>query len=149
MVAYFGMVLVMAAAELSVDPALEARAKALEAKIIAPCCWTQPVSQHYSEVAATIKKQIREMLAAGRSDQEILDRYVSEYGERVLASPRPRGFNLLAYVLPWVGLGAGIALVWLILKRWSRGSQAVPSVAAPAPDADYDERIEKELRRLD
>ncbi len=147
-----GIVLALALAGSSSDPGIELRAKAIEEKIIAPCCWTQPVSQHYSEAASRIRKQIREMLSAGKSEEEILDYYVAEYGERILASPRARGFNILAYVLPWVGLAAGIAVLGLALRRWlSRGTanetEALPTESAR--DAEYDERIERELRRLD
>ncbi len=147
-----GIVLALALAGSSSDPGIELRAKAIEEKIIAPCCWTQPVSQHYSEAASRIRKQIREMLSAGKSEEEILDYYVAEYGERILASPRARGFNILAYVLPWVGLAAGIAALGLALRRWlSRGTANETDALSTesAPDAEYDERIERELRRLD
>ncbi len=152
MYALGGIFLAVALTGTSVDPGIELRAKAIEEKVIAPCCWTQPVSQHYSEAAGTIRKQIREMLAAGKSEEEILDYYVAEYGERILASPRARGFNILAYVLPWVSLAAGLAVLGLALRRWRSRGTANDTDALPtesAPDAEYDERIEKELRRLD
>jgi cytochrome c-type biogenesis protein CcmH len=152
MLAMVGIFLTVALFNPSADPAMELRAKAIEAKIIAPCCWTQPVSRHYSDVAGEIRKQIREMLAAGWSEEQILDFYVAEYGERILASPRARGFNLLVYVLPWAGLAAGIALVGLVMRKWL-SRRALPGSGeisiAPAPGAEYDARIEKELRELE
>jgi cytochrome c-type biogenesis protein CcmH len=152
MLAMVGIFLTVALSNPSADPAIELRAKAIEAKIIAPCCWTQPVSQHYSDAASEIRKQIGEMLSAGKSEEQILDYYVAEYGERILASPRARGFNVLVYVLPWAGLAAGIAVVGLVLRRWL-SRRALPGSGeistAPASGAEYDARIEKELRELD
>ena len=152
MLAMVGIFLTAALSDPSADPAIELRAKAIEAKIIAPCCWTQPVSQHYSNVAGEIREQIREMLAAGKSEEQILDFYVAKYGERVLASPRARGFNILAYVLPWASLAIGIAVVGLFLRRWL-SRKTLPGTGeistAPASGAEYEARIEKELRELE
>jgi cytochrome c-type biogenesis protein CcmH len=153
MLAFVGIILAVALADPPAgDPALELRARTLEEKIIAPCCWQQPVSQHYSEAATNIRRQIREMLSAGKSEEQILEYYVAEYGERILASPRARGFNILAYVLPWAALAAGMAVLVLALRRWlSRKVLPVPGEipSSPGPAADYDARIEKELRQFD
>jgi cytochrome c-type biogenesis protein CcmH len=73
----------------------------IEDNLIAPCCWSQPVSEHYSEVADQIRQEVHAMVAEGKSRDEILDFYVAKYGERILATPRARGFNSLAYILPW------------------------------------------------
>jgi cytochrome c-type biogenesis protein CcmH len=126
-------------------------AREIEAMLIAPCCWSQPVSQHYSEAADQIRREVREFLAAGKSKQEILDYYVSKYGERILASPRPRGFNLLAYVLPWVFLLAGVTIVVIFLKKWtSQLPDKQPFDAARDPlDEQYARRVEREIRELE
>jgi cytochrome c-type biogenesis protein CcmH len=128
----------------------EESARELEAMLIAPCCWSQPVSQHYSEAADQIRREVREFLAAGKSKQEILDHYVSMYGERILASPRPRGFNLLAYVLPFVFLLAGMTIVVMFLKkRTALLPGNPPSDAARCPlDEQYARRVESEMREL-
>jgi cytochrome c-type biogenesis protein CcmH/NrfF len=75
-------------------------AKRLERKLIAPCCFSQTVANHYSDVAAHMKQQIRQLLAQGHTEEQILDAYVRVYGERILAEPRTSGFNLLAYLTP-------------------------------------------------
>ena len=80
------------------------KAREIEDDLIAPCCWSQPVSQHYSEAAEQIRREVRAMVAEGKSRNEILDYYVAKYGERILAAPRAKGFNSLAYILPWAAL---------------------------------------------
>jgi len=146
-----GLMAAFSLAALAAPQNNEETAHELEAILIAPCCWSQPVSQHYSEAADQIRREVREFLAAGKSKQAILDYYVSKYGERILASPRPRGFNLLAYVLPWVFLLAGMTIVVIFLKkRISLLPDKHPfDVVARSPlDEQYGRRVEREMREL-
>jgi cytochrome c-type biogenesis protein CcmH len=130
---------------------LDEKAKELEGKLIAPCCWSQPVSQHYSQAADEIRAGIRQMLSEGKTSQQILDYYVSVYGERILASPRARGFNLMAYVLPYLSLGLGMLAVIVVLKKLRMRASAAETNAAQVapPDSKYSARLEQELRDLE
>ena len=84
------------------------------------------------------------MLADGKSEQAILDFYVARYGERILASPPARGFNLIAYILPWVFAAACILVLAMTFKRLLA---LKPTAAASPPiSARDDERITRELR---
>ena len=128
----------------------EETAREIEAMLIAPCCWSQPVSQHYSEAADQIRKQVRELLAAGKSKQQILDYHVSVYGERILASPRPHGFNLLVYILPPAILLIGATSLVILLKKWTTrlpDEQEFNTALGPL-DERYASRVESELREL-
>jgi len=129
---------------------LDELVREIEDNLIAPCCWSQPVSQHPSEVSDQIRQEVRSMVAAGKSRDEIYDFYVAKYGERILASPRAKGFNALAYILPLVALPLG-AWFLIILLRKLRSPAAVPQPDLPlsAPDGSYDAIIEKELKDLD
>ena len=118
----------------------------IEDHLIAPCCWTQPVSQHYSEAADTIRKEVHEMVAAGKSRDAIMNYYVSKYGERILITPRPKGFNALVYILPWLALILGAWLLILLLKRLR--SPVAPPAPEPLPDPRYASIIEKELKEM-
>jgi cytochrome c-type biogenesis protein CcmH len=145
-----GIVLAFSFAALAVPQNTEETAHEIERLLIAPCCWSQPVAQHYSEAADQIRKEVRELLAAGKSKQEILDYYVSRYGERILASPRPRGFNLLAYILPAVFLlaGTGVVILFLIKQTVRSADQSLSALAEPLLDEQYASRVERELREL-
>jgi cytochrome c-type biogenesis protein CcmH len=125
------------------------KAREIEDNLIAPCCWTQPVSQHYSEAAEEIRRGVREMVAAGKTREEILDYYVSIYGERILATPRAKGFNILVYIMPWIAFILGTWLLVVILKKL-RAPRAIEGPAESAlPDAGYSAVVEKELRDLE
>ena len=128
---------------------LEREARALEAMIIAPCCYSQQVSVHHSPAADEVRKDVRARLAAGETREQILNAYVARYGKRILAEPPAKGFDLALYVLPPLLLIASAALVIVVLRRFSRRPARVADVAAPAASATYDARLDDELRDLD
>jgi cytochrome c-type biogenesis protein CcmH len=138
------------AAAQSLTASQNALSRDIENNLIAPCCWNQPISEHQSEISDIMRKEVREMIAEGKSRNYILDYYVARYGERILAAPRARGVNLLAYAAPFAALLlGGFALFIFGGKRRS----SAPATAAPLPlpqnDGRYDDIIEKELRELD
>ncbi|MDR1727569.1 MAG: cytochrome c-type biogenesis protein CcmH [Acidobacteriota bacterium] len=126
----------------------------IENNLIAPCCWTSPISEHQSEVADEMRAEVRAMVAQGKSRDYILSRYVDEYGERVLATPRAKGVNTLAYAAPWAALLLG-ALGLLLLRRRRRApaTTAAPAANAAQPEESlvrrYASVIEKELGEMD
>ncbi len=134
------------------DPqTLEREAKQLETMLMAPCCWAQQVSLHQSPASDEIKRNIRRLLADGKTRQQILDVYVAEYGDRILAEPPARGFSRALYVAPWIFLVGSVGLVVVVIRRL-RSSGAEPARAEPAsapPDEAESERIDEELRNLD
>jgi cytochrome c-type biogenesis protein CcmH len=134
------------------DPAaLEKEAKAIEALLIAPCCWSQQVSVHQSPVTDEIRQNIRKLLTEGKSRQQIVDAYVAEYGDRILAEPPARGFSRLFYIGPWFFLLGSIGLVFIVIRKLRTPATAAAAAPQPAarPTDDESERIDEELRNLD
>jgi len=132
--------------------ALEQQAKAIETMLIAPCCWSQQVSVHQSPASDEIKASIRKLLAEGKTQQQILDAAVAQYGDRILAEPPARGFSGLLYVLPWIFLAGSVGLVVFVVRRLRTPGSALAAAsgvnAAPINEAEA-ERIDDELRKLD
>lgn len=118
----------------------EARASSLEARLKCPICRTQSVRESPSFLAIEMRTRIREMVAAGRSDDQILDWFAARYGDDILLEPRKRGFGLAAWILPLAALAAGAAL----LVRRARRRAAPPPEAELSPE-DGD-RVERELK---
>jgi cytochrome c-type biogenesis protein CcmH/NrfF len=149
--AIFVVVLLCAVYSFGADSSLTAEKareiREIEDNLIAPCCWSQPVSQHYSEEAEQIRNGVSQMVAAGKSRDEILNYYVARYGERILATPRAKGFNVLAYVLPWAALLLGAWFLFILLRKL-RAPAPAPQ-PSPLPDARYASVIEKELKDLE
>jgi cytochrome c-type biogenesis protein CcmH len=72
--------------------------------------------------------------------------FVEKYGDWILLSPPKSGFTLLVWVVPFVGLGIGLVLVAVVVRRWSRRPQgAAPSQLDPA----VRERIRREMSEMD
>jgi cytochrome c-type biogenesis protein CcmH len=89
-----------------------------------------------------------------RTKSQIKDALVAQYGQRVLALPKPKGFGLAAYVIPIVGFLVAAALVALAAMRWRRRGPrraATPPQADPLPHVDprASSRLEADLERYD
>ncbi len=131
------------------DSRIAAQAREIEDNLIAPCCWSQPVSQHYSEAAEKIRQEVRRMVASGKTRDEIMDHFVAQYGEKILATPRPKGFNVLAYILPWGSLLLGAGFVLVLIHKIRSSVPAPESSTPPPPDSHYYSVIEKEMKELE
>jgi len=113
--------------------------------LIAPFCWSQLVSQRYSEAADPIRSKVHVLVTAGKSRAEIFDHFADRHGERILAALRAQGFNIQGYLLPWVVLIFGACWLFFV-KRLKKAS-----IAGNAPPANehYISLGEKELRDMD
>ncbi len=123
---------------------------AIAKKLYCPVCPNTPLDVCETKACQDWRQQIRDQLAAGWNEQQIIDYFVAQYGERVLAEPQRRGFTSLVWVLPVVSVLLGLAIVWQVLKSWraSRARQAAAALAAPKIAPDVLARIEQELQRI-
>ena len=87
----------------------------------------------------TMATLIEERLAQGQSKEQIIRFFVAQYGEQVLATPTKRGFNLVAWVLPFAALLFGGGVVYTALKMWVRRGRRF-QVGAMADVGEGDER---------
>ncbi len=102
------------------------RVRALQEKLIAPCCWSESVAAHRSEVAAEMRAEIARMAQEGRSDREILDFYKAKYGTRILMEPEGQ-LRLWAYTIPAAATVAGLLLVIWLIRRMVRPQPESPA----------------------
>lgn len=119
------------------DSVVERRTTALAATLRCPVCQGLSIQDSPSELAQQMRALIKDQVAAGKSDAEVRDYFLSKYGEFILLEPRPRGFNLLAYLLPAAALVAGGWLVARNVRRWTQpadgGAAAGPPAAGEPP----------------
>ena len=106
-------------------------------------CQNLSVADSPSEMAAQMRAIVRERLAAGESPAEVRAYFVARYGDWILLAPPRRGFTLLVWVVPYVAALLGIALVAVLVTRWTRRRPATP----PPVDAAMRERIRRELEQ--
>lgn len=88
-------------------------------------------------------EELRAGLAAGKSDQEILDGFVVKYGAVVLAAPTTQGFDLVAWIAPFAVFAAALLGTILLVRRWSAGSTPDEVPSDPATEA-LKQRIRRE-----
>jgi cytochrome c-type biogenesis protein CcmH len=103
---------------------------------------------HFAEPA---RERLLKLVEAGATDEQILAAFEKDYGKSILRQPPAQGFDLLAWVMPFAGLGAGLVLVWLVLQHYMKRRPAAATVAVGESDElkRYRERIEKELADMD
>ncbi len=89
-------------------------------------------------MSAGMLKKLDAEVATGKSDDLILQSFVQEFGAEVVAEPPAKGFNWLAWIMPFAALGLGLAVVRAVITRWNRPlpapSGADTLVRAPSPD---------------
>lgn len=59
----------------------------VEKRLLAPCCYTQSIAEHGSDIAVQMRNEVTEMVADGKSDDEIVNHYRNIYGDRILIVP--------------------------------------------------------------
>ena len=127
--------------------------RALQTEIVCMCgtCGRKRIGECTCSKAAEMREELAGLVAKGLTHDQIIDYYVGKWGsQEVLASPIDKGFNRLAWFVPYLAGASGIVLVGFAAIRWSRRRQtAVVETSGPAIDPDMDERLNDELRNLD
>lgn len=100
-------------------------------------------------VAAEIKSDIRNQLAAGQSKEQVVAAYVARHGAQIRSAPTKRGFDLLAWTMPFIAVFVAGWMVVSLVRRWRR-APAPPRAAgaAPAPDAASLDRVDRAVRDI-
>jgi cytochrome c-type biogenesis protein CcmH len=101
--------------------------------------------------ADKIKADVAKRLAAGETEDQIIQSYVAQYGQTVLAAPPKSGFNLTAWLIPFLAFGiGGTVLVSYLIKQRRLPHNAPEEQQPPASDekdSRYRKLLEKELQQ--
>jgi cytochrome c-type biogenesis protein CcmH len=119
------------------DVALDARLKRLETQLRCLVCQNQTLAESNAPLAEDLRKEVRELAVAGKSDDEIRAYLVARYGDFVLYNPPVKPTTYLLWFGPFLLLACG-AIVWLaVLRRRARmrGGEDVLADATPGSDA--------------
>jgi cytochrome c-type biogenesis protein CcmH len=121
------MVLAMATAthavqpdEIMSDAAKEARARDLSRELRCMVCQNQSIDDSEAPLARDLRLLVRERIAAGDSDAQVIDFLVARYGEFVLLKPRLNSHTWLLWFLTPLALGAGGIALWMNGRRRAR-----------------------------
>jgi len=113
-----------------------------------PVCQGMSVADSPSEMAINMKEQVRELIARGYTEEQILKYFELSYGQFVLLKPKFEGVNSLVWMLPLIVLVAGGVIVFLKIKKLQggaapasgAGTSAAGAAAAP-PEDPYVTRV--------
>jgi cytochrome c-type biogenesis protein CcmH len=113
------------------DPVAQKRAVELAAKLRCLVCQNQSIAESDAELAVDLRQQVREQIAAGKSDKEIITFMTDRYGDFVLYEPPMKPATLLLWIGPLLLLAAGVvAMVFLLRGRSQAEAEPAPLTEA-------------------
>ena len=128
------------AAPTAADIGVEKRMVAISEELRCLVCQNESLAGSQADLAKDLRREIREQIAQGKSDKEILDFMTGRYGDFVRYRPPLKGTTFLLWFGPFLLLVAGIAALAIILRR--RGKR----VAEATLSAEEQNRAEALLR---
>jgi cytochrome c-type biogenesis protein CcmH len=124
----------------------------IEEEVMCPVCGTL-LQLAEAPQAQREKAFIARLIEEGRSEEQIKDALVAEYGHEVLALPEGSGFSLSAYVVPIVAFLVAAGALAFGIVRWRRaggpGDRGGPSSRPAGPSGEEAERLDADLARYD
>ena len=120
------------------DPVAQSRAVKLSEQLRCLVCQNQTIAESNAELALDLRQQIREQIAAGKSDGEIIQYMVNRYGDFVLYKPPFKATTLLLWLGPALLLVGGVFVLVRVLR--TRNAEAQPA-ALSAEDRDRAARL--------
>jgi len=112
--------------EIMADSAKEARARDLSRELRCMVCQNQSIDDSEAPLARDLRLLVRERLAAGDSDAQVIEFIVARYGEFVLLKPKLNSHTWLLWFLPPLVLAGGAAALWTNNRRRNRNGMAEP-----------------------
>jgi cytochrome c-type biogenesis protein CcmH len=124
----------------------------LENELMCPTCQGETLSQSDAPVAHRIEAFVQRRCAAGASKSQIKSELVSQFGESILAAPPKKGFGLLAWLLPLVGVVCAAVVLGVLARRWARAREPAPAAVGlngHPLSPEWERRVDDELGRFD
>lgn len=105
------------ARDLAEDPVLEKRMVVLAEKLRCLVCQNESLASSHAELAEDLRREVREQMAQGKDDQQIIDYLVARYGDFVLYDPPVKSYTLLLWFGPFVLLLIGVGMLLFQLRK--------------------------------
>jgi cytochrome c-type biogenesis protein CcmH len=128
--------------EIMSDPVKESRARDLSRELRCMVCQNQSIDDSEAPLARDLRLLVRERIAAGDSDAQVVDFLVARYGEFVLLKPRLEPHTLLLWLLPPLALAGGGFALWMHSRRRAKSATA-GDLSLSKLTADEEARLER------
>lgn len=113
------------AKDLAADPVIEKRMIGLAEKLRCLVCQNESLASSHADLAEDLRKEVREQMKMGKSDQQIIDYLVARYGDFVLYDPPMKSYTMLLWFGPFALLLAGVVFLMMQVRKRKR---AIPEV---------------------
>ncbi|MGE5469007.1 MAG: cytochrome c-type biogenesis protein [Ignavibacteria bacterium] len=127
---------------LAEDPVVEKRMIAISEEMRCLVCQNESLAGSHADLAQDLRRELRELIRQGKSDEEIKEFMVSRYGDFVLYRPRLQPTTWLLWAGPFVLLAVGVVVLIAYLRRRSRAVEELAPLSAE--DAKRAEALLKE-----
>ena len=119
------------------DAGEEARFRALTAQLRCVMCQNQSLADSDAPIAHDLRRQVLEMIRAGKTDAQVKDYLVARYSEFVLYAPEVRTGTAALWFGPALLVVAGGVLIGVIVRRRSRDLAATPPTQSDADNEEW------------
>lgn len=136
-------------------PPTDDEVNAIAKQLFCPVCESTPLDVCPTEACHDWREQIRTMLSEGKSEEEILQYFTDQYGDKVRATPPATGLNWLVYILPPTLILIGAIILFRSMREWTKpkavetgvGGERSATPSDPSDQDDYVARFEEELKK--
>ena len=135
----------VAATPVFADDALDARLKALESQLRCLVCQNESIEASDADLARDLRRAIRQQVAAGASDRQVMDWMVARYGDFVRLRPPFDGETILLWSTPVLALAIGFGVVLAARRRAASPARPLTDEELPLTDEEL-ERVRTLLR---
>ncbi len=124
-------------------------------QLYCPVCENIPLDVCGTAACARWRAQVRTLLEQGKTEQEVIDYFVAQFGQRVVGTPQDPVLNFLSWAVPLASVAIGVVVAGYALVRWRSLSGPVSPVTGDdgdevaGVDDDYRMRLERDLRELE
>nr|WP_216320227.1 cytochrome c-type biogenesis protein [Deinococcus aestuarii] len=140
---------VLLSVSLALTPEQEARAKFVGSNLRCPICTGVPITESTNDISREMLRDVREQVAAGRSDRDIYAYFSARYGNFVLLDPPKEGSNLLLWGAPLLALAGGGLVLWGFLRKKNAAPASTPEPVADEPFDPFLAQVRRDTRRDD
>ncbi len=134
---------------LALTPEQEARAKSVGSNLRCPICTGVPITESTNDISREMLRDVREQVAAGRSDRDIYAYFSARYGNFVLLDPPKEGAGALLWGAPLLALAGGGVVLWAFLRKRNAATTPAPEPVAEEPFDPFLAQVRRDTRRDD
>ncbi|WP_337172547.1 cytochrome c-type biogenesis protein [Gemmatimonas aurantiaca] len=118
------------------DTVLDRRVRGVAQRLRCPVCQGESIQESPAELAVQMKGVVREQLAEGKSEREVMDYFLAKYGDWILLEPRAEGLNLVVYWVPVIFLAIGGVTLFMAVRKWTRPDAVVANTDTADTEVD-------------